>query len=113
MEACLINGDDTSPQNEIFYENLDQHQYRCETQHLVLLSFSLAKLQVHNLFYLRHTALAPMMTLNAFFKEYGTSFPVLVGAFTIALVTSQVVYNRLFHPLADVPGPFLASVTEL
>lgn len=31
----------------------------------------------------------------------------------LALITSYVAYQRLFHPLARYPGPFWASLTDI
>lgn len=36
-----------------------------------------------------------------------------IAALLAGYVVYTVVYNRFFHPLAKVPGPFLASVTFL
>lgn len=35
------------------------------------------------------------------------------GAALTLWVVGRIVYLRYFHPLANVPGPFLASITEL
>ncbi len=40
------------------------------------------------------------------------SFP-FIGIALGPLVVGRIIYLRSFHPLAKVPGPFLASITEL
>ncbi|KAF2454062.1 cytochrome P450 [Lineolata rhizophorae] len=37
----------------------------------------------------------------------------IVAGALLAFVATRVVYRRFFHPLAKIPGPFLASVTTL
>lgn len=41
------------------------------------------------------------------------SFQVIVSALISAAVVSYLVHQRHFHPLAKVPGPYLASLTKL
>lgn len=36
-----------------------------------------------------------------------------IGIALVILVVGRITYLRYFHPLAHVPGPFWASVTEL
>ena len=38
---------------------------------------------------------------------------VFIPAVALVLIVGLVVYRRFFHPLASVPGPFLAAVTDL
>ena len=48
------------------------------------------------------------------FKGFG--FPTLLSGIAVSLMFWEVgwiIYYRYFHPLARVPGPYLASVSEL
>ena len=38
---------------------------------------------------------------------------VYVPTIILAWITGLVIYRRYFHPLAAVPGPFIASITDL
>ena len=53
------------------------------------------------------------MALLTVFKESLHFVPAYLGIALVLLVTSRIIYLRYFHPLAGVPGPFLASITEL
>jgi hypothetical protein len=54
------------------------------------------------------------MLLSQFLSQGGLVYglQVLIGSF-IAYVLGLAVYNRFFHPLKDIPGPFFASISTL
>jgi hypothetical protein len=39
--------------------------------------------------------------------------PLYLGILLVLWVVGKIIYLRYFHPLANVPGPFLASISEL
>ena len=46
-------------------------------------------------------------------QESLPSLQVCAGIALALLIVGRIIYLRYFHPLANVPGPFLASITEL
>jgi hypothetical protein len=49
---------------------------------------------------------------SALLHSLWIGIPGLVVAAVVIYITSLVVYRRWFHPLAQIPGPFWASVTH-
>ncbi|KZL68515.1 benzoate 4-monooxygenase cytochrome [Colletotrichum incanum] len=45
--------------------------------------------------------------------DLAASLPVLLLGFTVSGLTAYIIYQKYFHPLAEYPGPFLASITDL
>jgi len=53
------------------------------------------------------------MAVAEIYREYRPILPLVAATAALAWLVGWTIYARWFHPLAKVPGPFLASVTEL
>jgi hypothetical protein len=53
------------------------------------------------------------MTFVKVVRESLYMLPLYSGTALVLWLLVRIVYLRYFHPLANIPGPYLASVTEL
>jgi len=53
------------------------------------------------------------MALIKNFQESLHLLPLYVGIVFVLWAVNRIIYLRYFHPLAHIPGPFLASISEL